>query len=196
MQKIKSFFLSLLFLVAFSILGTVIGFGVGNEIVLLNHEGLFTPWKRIDNSHKFKSIVDVTSNSIWAQTTDGIIYLRDSNCYQNPSNCNQWIKVTEMPENIHVLPEQPMIKDFSCPNGDFRLSRKPPGNLIECAQGTSIGEQSSFVYYALLDNEEIWAWKHNISWGSDIVTIMRYSFGGFIVGVITFMFHQTRKNRI
>lgn len=129
MRQVKRFSLLLLLFIVFSVLGSAVGFGVGCIVVTLNNEGLFATWKQLDGSLKFEQIVDVTSQTIWAQTSDGKIYSRGSSCYHE-AQCNTWAETKEVPNLVYDGPEQPMIKSDSCQITRFRFLRKPPGNLV------------------------------------------------------------------
>lgn len=123
MQKAKILFLSLLFLIGFSIPGSVFGFGIGNIGVALNNEGLFTSWEPLDSSQKMEHIVDISFQTIWAQTSDGKLYSSKFYCDQTP-DCNRWIEAKDISENTNFAYEQPVKKNDSCIIPSFSSSEK------------------------------------------------------------------------
>ena len=166
MQQAKSFFLSLLLFIVFSVLGIAVGFSAGYSIVVLDNEGLFSSWKLLNGSLKFEQIIDATSQTVWAQTKDGKFYSWNFNCL----NCNQWVETQEVPTDLYDFGERSMIKDVTCETRGHKFFRKPPGNIVECARGWFAGpEFGTVAYYALLEDGEIWTWQHSSSMIFDIV---------------------------
>ena len=196
MQQTKSFLLSLLFFIVFSILGIAVGFGIGQIVITFNNEGLFTSWKRLDGSLKFEQIADATSQMVWAKAANEKLYSQDSNCYRNANSCNQWAETSEIPNDIHNVPEQPMIKNGSCPIHNFRFFRKPPGNLVECAQTQFLGfDSGTVVYYALLRDGTIWTWRFSGSTIVDIFLTVLFSLVGLVLSIIIFVVFMIRRRR-
>lgn len=195
MQQVKNFLLSLLFFIGISVLGIAVGFGVGYVVVVLNNEGLFTSWKQLDGDFRFETISDVTSQIVWANTSDGKLYLWDSNCYNDTNSCDQWVETEKIPEDLHNDGERPMVKGGSCEVRGFVFFRQPSG-MVECAQGWFAGpEFGSVVYYALLDDGTIWTWHFSGSMIFDIVIPIFFAFGGLIVGIISFIFFIIRRSK-
>lgn len=100
MQNAKTLFLSLLLFIGFSILGIAVGFGIGSIGVALKNEGLFTSWKQLDGSQKIEHIVNISSQTIWAQTSDNKLYSWKFYCDHTP-DCNQWIEAKDISENTN-----------------------------------------------------------------------------------------------
>jgi hypothetical protein len=192
MKRIKSFFSYLLYFIGFSILGISIGFGVGYGLKTLYSEGLFTSWQQLDGSLRFIKLVEVTYDEIWAKTVDGKLYSWSFNCYREEP-CNVWLETNEVLGNIHNFGEQSEIKNTSCQILDFKLYRKHPGNVVQCAENSIFGVESSmFSYYVLLENGTIWASHFHPSNIIGLVMIS-FSFIGFILGVRAFIVFVNRR---
>ncbi|GEM_PF-6400697 len=199
MQKIKKILLSVFSFTIFSSLGIITGLGIGKVVLQLENEGLFSSWKLLDSSQEFETILEATTQTIWAQSIDGYLYTWNSNCYLEIS-CDQWTEAKEIPQDIHDFWETPMEKSDSCPNRDYKYLGAPPGNLIECARSWLAGpEFGEIVYYALLDNGEIWTWHHSSSmiFNMIIVPLICGPFGLFIgIGAfIIFMVQRKKSNK-
>ncbi len=193
MQQLKNFFSSLLFFIGFSVLGIVVGFGVGYIVTVLNNEGLFASWKQLDSSKKFENIVDISFQTIWAQTSDEKLYSLDFYCDSDP-NCNQWIEAKDMPEDTNYAYEQPVKKSDTCKIPSFQFFRELSGNPIECAQIEFYGmESQTNASFALLDDGKIWSWEYTSSRIVDIVVPIFFSLGGLTLGIIAFIVFVIRR---
>jgi hypothetical protein len=199
MQKVKSFFLFTLVFFIFAILGIAVGFGTGYVVNILHNDGLFSSWKLLDGSLKFKQIVDVTSQTIWARTAEEKLYSWDTNCYREPK-CNTWVETKDVPDDIHYGGEIPISKDRACQLLDFKFLRQPPGNVVECVRAGYSGPESGvIVYYALLSDGKILAWKFSGSVIDEIFLPVFFSFAGLILGITAFIVSMIRrrgKNKI
>jgi hypothetical protein len=196
MQKLKSFFLSLLFLIIFCAGGMVIGVGSGRVISYLSNEGFFTQWQLLDGSQKFEFGEDATSLSVWARGIDGKLYWWNFNC-QTDTSCMKWVDANEIPEDIHAGLKQEMQKSGDC-QSMHPSPQKLPGKVIECANGHSAFESSATTYYALLDDGTIWAWRHTSSMLADISISFIFAILGFVAGIITFIvftINRATKNK-
>jgi hypothetical protein len=193
----KNFFLSFLFFIVFSVLGIAVGFGIGHLVTALNNEGLFTSWKQLDSSPKFKQIEDVSSEMVWAKAEDGKLYSWKFYCSRDPS-CQQWVEVKELSNDTNYAYGQLIKKSDSCQNQSFRFYTKPPGNTIDCLQVEFAGiETGTSVHFALLDDGTMWAWQFTGTMIVDIFLTIWFSIGGLILGIIifiVFMIRQARKN--
>jgi|SRR5688572_4034080 len=195
MQQAKTLFLSLLFFIGFSILGIAVGFGIGNIGVALNNEGLFTSWKQLDSSQKFEQIVDISFQTIWAQTSDEKLYSWKFYCNRN-SDCNRWIEAKDIPENTNFAYEQPVKKSDACRIPSFQFFREVPGNPIECAQIEFYGmENQTNASFVLLDDGKIWSWQFTSSMIVDLLVLVRFSLSGLILGITFFIIFMIRRKK-
>jgi len=196
MQKIKSFFLSLLFFIIFSILGIAVALGVGYLILILNEGGAFNSWKELNSPFVIKKIVDANSSTVWVENNDGkLFYYKDiKQVYCDSSDCNQWIETEGVTNDINSTGEQPVVKDNSCQFDNLKFLRKPHGNIVECARGWFAGpEFGTVAYYALLDDGTIWKWEHH---GDNILYIFTFLcliLVGFILGISSLRFFYSRR---
>jgi hypothetical protein len=193
MQQVKNFFLSLLFFIVFSVIGIVFGFGVGYFVTNLNNEGLFTSWKQLDGSQRFKNLVDVSFQKIWAQTSDEKLYAWEFYCDHGP-HCNQWIEVKDLPDDTNNAFEQPVIKSDLCKITTFQFFREVPGHSIECAQIEFYGmENKTNASFALLDDGTVWLWIFTGSMIVNLIVPAIFSFAGFVIGIMLFSFFMLRR---
>jgi hypothetical protein len=178
----KNFFLAIVYLSFFSIVGSVIGFSVGNNIYHRSSLGEFTSWEILDSTLKFEHIVDANTSMVWVQATNGKIYLRKSNC-QSQSKCDEWIEAPNVPNDSHKNGGFVINKGNICPTSSS-LPKKLPGETAECALGWTQSANGVGSYYALLSDGTVWYWEVPI--GSDTISIMVLisTIIGFILGVI------------
>lgn len=200
MEKQSNFPVSLLLFIVFTVLGTAAGYYIGKSQAELMREGKFSSWNKLDGSLRFEEIVDATSQMVWAKTADGTLYLLDANCAREP-DCNKWIQTKEIPADIHEYGGQSMERGSSCPPSNLKYFSTPPGNLIECVCAISFGMDimpGKTVYYALMDDGEIWTWKLSYSTMDDIVYTILCTCPGFIFGIVAFasFMKYRRKNKV
>jgi hypothetical protein len=196
--KAKSFLVSLLIFVVFPGFGLAIGINIGKNMAYSMREGYGASWKILNSSIKFKKIVEATSKSVWAQASDGKLYYYPFRCYED-SECNQWIETQVVPDDIH-FGESPVVKGISCPYADkFKYLKSPPGNMIECVQSFSYGMDivpGWIVYYALIDDGNIWAWSYSDSMLDSLLYNGLGSCSGLLLGIVASnIFILLRKRR-
>jgi hypothetical protein len=189
MQKLKSYFLSLFFFIAFSFLGLVVGVAVGYGILFLDVNGMFSSWELLNGDQQFEKIVSANPQKIWAQANDRNVYSWNTNCKKE--NCNKWVKTKESPEIIYET--EKLEISASCKN-DLVFQRDPPGNVIECAhvvvREADIGME---VNYALLENGEVWIWKISGDSIEFMVTPFFWGLFGIVASLIGFVFFMTNR---
>jgi len=191
MTKVLNFFLSLFYFIAFCILGWFIGAGIGYGFLILDAQDTFSSWELLSGNHQFEKIVSADSQTVWAQASDGKVYSWNTNCYLE--NCNQWVEAKEIPENDFEYDTGETLEiSNSCNIGD--RVQKTPGQVIECAHFVFSGAGfGTSVYYALLDDGQIWAWEHtNSSIGFEVVPLF-FGFLGTITGIIGFIIFMIRR---
>ncbi len=198
-QNAKKILTSLLFLALFTGSGIGVGLGVGYAVTVFQHEGLFSSWRHMDSLLNFIEIVDVTTSEIWAKSDNGKLYLWESNCYRDIP-CNRWIYPDILPGDEPESWGRPMLKADSCENLDFkfRFQRNPPEEVIECARGWVAGpEFGVLVYYALLENGDIWEWKYSNSMIGDFYIGFCSTSAGLILGIVVgFVIMGRRKKKL
>ena len=194
MQKLKSFFLSLFFFVAWCVFGLGIGVGIGYGILMLDANGMFSSWKSFDSNQQFEKIISANPQKVWAQATDKKVYSWSTNCYEE--NCNKWVETDQAPKVVYET--EKLEVSASC-KSDNALQRDPPGNVVECAHVKVIGAEFILeTYYVLLDNGKIWMWE-NDNYGFDfmIAPFICGPLGFFagLIGFVLFMIRRERKNK-
>jgi len=159
----KNYLLAIVYLGFFSIVGSVIGFSVGNNIHHRSSSGEFTSWKILDSTLKFEHIIDANTSMVWAQAANGKKYSWESNC-QPQSKCNEWTEVDKIPDDNHK-------------NG-------VPEETVECALGWTQSVNGAGGYYVLLSNGSVWYWK--VPTGNDTISaiVLISTLIGFIIGVV------------
>ncbi|HSG45628.1 MAG TPA: hypothetical protein VLA72_20995 [Anaerolineales bacterium] len=138
MEKLKSFFISLLLFIGFSAIGITVGYFIGTAYADLKGEGKFSNWRKLDDDLKFVEIVDATSQTVWAKTFDGAIFSWDTNCAREP-NCNQWVQANEVPGDVQKYGGQSMERGSVCPPTNLKYYSDPPGNTVECVLAITYG---------------------------------------------------------
>ena len=198
MPRNNTFLNSCLTFVLFSISGVVLGYLVGSIAASIENDPQFENWVLLDSSQKFNTIVDVTSQTIWAQSEDGKLYSWDFICYGD-IQCMQWVETSEVPNDIHDFGENPMEKSTSCKIPSSNPIKRPPGNLVECARGWYAGpEYGQVTYYTLLEGGKIWSLQTSSSLIVATVLPIVYSFGGLalgFIGFVVFIVWQRMKNK-
>jgi hypothetical protein len=188
MQKLQGCFLVVLTFLGFCILGFGIGYIAGYAFTRVANVGMLTSWQTFDSQIKFKHIEEATSQMVWARATDDKLYVWDTNCYREP-NCEKWVEVIEVPENIHgngKRPgEMPVERSKDCQSEPF-LPSKLPGNVVECVR-TRLAELDfgAVTYYALMEDGKIMVRHQNSSMIFDIPAYC--AIGGLVLGVISFI---------
>jgi hypothetical protein len=196
MQKLKKFFLSLFFFVIFCVLGLIVGVGGGYGVLILGGQGAFSSWELLKGDHQFEKIITADNQTVWVQASDGKVYSWNTNCYRE--NCNQWVEVKEIPKNDSEYSSGTTIDIGSSCGTDDRV-QNAPGKVVECAKVIeSMADFGMTVYYALLDDDQIWMWKHS---GSNIEFELIPLCGGFlgivagIIGFIVFLIRRATKGK-
>lgn len=190
MKKVLNFFLWLFLFIVFCIIGIFVGLGVGYGILILDSEGAFSSWDLLSAHQHFEKIVTADPYTVWAQATDLKIYSWNSNC--NKENCNEWIEVRGLPEDLDD-PMNTLVIGDSC-EMDYLFEKEPQSNVIECARVIQRGpEFGGTTYYALLENGKILMWKHS---GNSIILEVGLAisvFFGFIAGILAFFYVIIRR---
>ncbi|MFN8425811.1 MAG: hypothetical protein U0X93_05155 [Anaerolineales bacterium] len=185
-RKNNAFLNSCLIFVIFIISGAVLGFLAGSIAADISNTSALSSWELLDSPQKFETIVDVTSQTIWAQSEDGKLYSWNFICYGD-IQCMQWVETSDVPNDIHDFGENPMEKSTSCKTTSSNPVKQPPGKLVECARGWYAGpEYGQVTYYALLEDGKIWALQTSSSLIVDTVLPIVYSFGGLVLSIIGF----------
>lgn len=187
MQRNNTFLNSCLTFIAFSISGIALGFLAGIIAASISYTSALASWELLDSSVEFKQIIDVTSQTVWAQSVDEQLYSWNFICYGD-IQCKQWVETSEVPDDVHDFGESPMEKSTSCKTPSSNSVKQPPGNLVECARGWYAGpEYGQVTYYALLEDGKIWALQTSSSLIVATVLPIVYSFGGLVLSIISFI---------
>lgn len=125
MQKLKSFFLSLFFFVAWCVFGLGIGVGIGYGILMLDANGIFSSWKSFDSNQQFEKIISANPQKVWAQATDKKVYSWSTTCYEE--NYNKWVETNQAPKVVYETEELEI--SASC-KSDNALQRDPQVMLL------------------------------------------------------------------
>ena len=196
MKRSSTFLNSCLTFSLFSISGIVLGFLTGAIAAGISYTSALSSWTLLESSNKFESIVDATSQTVWAQSEDERLYFWDLNCNREPM-CNQWVETKEIPTNVNE-PGVEMEKSSSCQT--LGSTKTPPGTVVECVSGSYSGpEYGESTYYALLENGKIWALQTSSSLIVLNVLPVLFAFGGLIISLLAFIVYmiiQRRKNKI
>ena len=196
MQKLKSFFLSLLYFVVLCIFGLIVGIGIAYGFLTFGAQGAFSSWELLSGNHQFEKIITADPQTVWAQASDGKVYSWNANCYRE--NCDQWVEAKEIPENSFEYATGESIEISNSCNTDDR-ARKTPGRVIECAHVAFAGAGYGIeVYYALIDDGTIWMWKYSgSSIGIELTLICGCFFGinAGIFGFVVFMLRRATKSK-
>lgn len=191
MQKLKSFFLSILYFVVFCVLGLIVGVGIAYGFLILGGQGVFSSWELLKGDHQFEKIITADNQTVWAQASDGKVYSWNTNCYRE--NCDQWIQANEVPKNDSEYYSGETIDIGSSCGADDRV-RNAPGEVVECARVVvKMADFGTTVYYALLDDGQIWMWQHT---GSNIEFEIAPICGGglgIMAGIVGFIFFMARR---
>lgn len=196
-QKLKSFLVSFLLLIVFSMVGIAIGYFAGATYADFKGEGKFSHWEELGGTLKFEQIVDATSQIIWAKTADGTLYSLATNCARG-TNCYEWIEAKEVPADIHGYGGQSMERGSSCPPSQLKYFSNPPGNLVECVRAITYGMDimpGTTVYYALLEDGKIWAWTYSYSMMDDLIYSVLCTCPGLILGIVAFIFFMRYRDK-
>lgn len=199
MQSNNTSLNSCLTLILFSFVGIILGLISGLIAAGIENSPQSSKWILLDGSQKFKSIADVTSQMVWAQSEDGKLYSWNYICYGDIP-CKQWVEATEIPSNIHEAGESPMKKSTSCKTLSSSSIKSPPGSVIECASGQFAGpEYGQVTYYALLEDGNIWVLRTSSSLIVAMVLPIIYAFGGLVLSFIGFIvfavWRKIKENR-
>lgn len=90
-------------------------------------------------------------------------------------------------DDLYEFDGQPMEKNNSCYAISPQPPKEPPEKVVECASGWYVGpEYAEVTYYALSANGTIWALQTS-SVLLDFVLLIKFSFGGLSLGIISFM---------
>lgn len=168
----------------FAIAGFILGIVAGIGILHYQNTGAFTKWQLLESPVKFTHIVNGNTGTVWAQSADGTLYVRNLNCPWE--KCDFWTKTGAIPDDAISPHEGVSIKNTcSFESGDvIEGSAKPEkqhGNVVECALARGgMYESSWIVYYALLDDGTIWNWKYT----SDMYASLYIRFISVVAGVI------------
>ncbi len=196
MQKMRAFltFLAnLVLVILFSILGGIIA-GVLGPLLLPQHEDM--PWQLLENSNRVSHIIGTKGyDGILVQIEDGKYYsyfinsrFVDGVCDGNneKNKCKVWMKVEQ--SSIWDWPNDKKIDcSFKSVNQSPFLQPPPPlakdSVPIECAYNNNEQPHVSHsrVYYALLDNGELWMYQSEAA----ELEFPRYFFESILFGIIT-----------
>jgi hypothetical protein len=197
LQNLKSFLLSFLLFIGFSVAGIAIGYFFGATYADLKGEGKFSHWRELGGNLKFEQIVDATSQIIWARTADGTLYSLDTNCARG-TTCYEWIEAKEVPADIHQYGGQSMERGSSCTSPQLKYFSNPPGNPVECVRAVTYGMDimpGTTVYYALLEDGKIWAWTYSYSMMDGLIYSVLCTCPGLILGIVAFISFMALRKR-
>jgi hypothetical protein len=167
----------------FAIAGIIVGIIAGIVILYFQNIGAFTRWQLLDGSAKFTHIVNGNTSTVWAQSSDGKLYVRNLNCVWE--KCDFWTETESVPEDA-MAPHEGISISSTCSVESGVKPKKQPGNVVECALARgAMYETSWIVYYALLDDGTIWYWKYTSDLYAFLYTIFTSLLAGVILGVLT-----------
>jgi hypothetical protein len=186
-QTLKEFSASCFFLLLFSVLGVVLGYGIAKILSDPFEEGVFAVWRPLNSRYTFTQILDANSTRIWARAEDGKIYTRMTYCIPG-SNCGAWTETPAVKNDFDPSGwELRMVKSASCQENDWKYPRDPSPQVVECAAVYISGaEFGARIYYALLEDGSIKVWKHSSSMMQDGLLYLFVMFIGLLLGIVTF----------
>jgi hypothetical protein len=188
----------------FAIAGFILGIVAGIGFLHYQNTGAFTKWQLLESPVKFTHIVNGNTGTVWAQSADGTLYVRNLNCTWE--KCDFWTETDAVPEDALSPNEGVSIRNIcNFESGDVIEGsvkpKKQPGNVVECvlARG-AMYETSWIVYYALLDDGTIWNWKYTSDMYALLYTILISVFVGVVLGIlaclVAFIIKITRRKRL
>lgn len=184
--KVGNVLFKLLALVIFAAAGAWVASLIMGWWYSLEVSGDFVKWKSLESPQKFQEIVNVEHFHLRARADNGTIYAYttewkewkpepgdgENSGYQISSNC----------ESVYGFAGV--------------QSRYPPPEAVapvECGISVAYHPLAGFVdmaYYVLLDNGEIWMWRHTRDPQQEIVIFLAGLFIGLIVGIIVWLMMQ------
>lgn len=178
-QNKPEIFHLMLLLVIFTILGVVIGFGVGSGISFFSSMGTFSYWKPLDAAPSVpEKILYANSNSVWIETAQGDIYIHQLNCSILSADCKAW-KVEKDGSRFKYY-EQPSESNEGCTVNVSVRPNAPPNNSIQCTYASRVNTlNDGFTYYALTGDHEVFYWRTPNSAQRLIIFIFSILFGLF-----------------
>lgn len=138
-----------------------------------------------------RSLTQLPSRSLPAPLA-GDIYHRDSNCYIE-KDCNIW-NVGEVAFR-HANGEYgfALERAEACP-GRFWFFPQLKSHMVECLRARHLmPEHGTLVYYALMQNGEIYNWTHVSSRIAEVMFTLASCLTGALLGLITFV-RRAQKN--
>jgi hypothetical protein len=144
------------------LLGVVILVFVGLRVLDITY-----PWQKLTDRDAFISIEAATSQEVWGRTKNNEIYHWNSNCNRDPE-CNKWVRVERVPDDLHSFPEREPIRGASCKE----LNEDAPvlSGVIECVETRISGaEFGSIVFYALREDGSILKWGETYSFHATVI---------------------------
>jgi len=185
----------MLLLVIFTILGAVIGLGIGSGISFLSSMGVFSYWKPLGAA----SIVDqkilyANSNAVWVETAQGDIYVRQLNCPILNTDCKAW-KIEEDRNRFRYVEKPPEGNEGCAVHVSIRPNA-PPDNSIQCVYASRVNTlNDGFTYFALTGDHEIWYWRTPNSAQKPTIIIFSVLTGLFISFFFSKDFTTRRKGQ-
>lgn len=195
MGTIKKLLRNLLPLPGFIVLGVLVGWLFSSVGLFLHSQAFLSSWTPLPNSVPFEEILDATTQQIVARSTAGDIYHRDSNCYIE-KDCNIW-NVGEVAFR-HANGEYgfALERAEACP-GRFWFFPQLKSHMVECLRARHLmPEHGTLVYYALMQNGEIYNWTHVSSRIAEVMLTLASCLIGALLGLITFVRRAQKTRKI
>ncbi len=188
MNKIGAFLSRLVVFILFGMAGMMLGFAVTGYWVNLENSGMFVQWKLLDSPLKFQQFVYSNESEIWGYAENGRFYMYKTEfCQDTPGEaCGKWI---ELDPHGKFVPEIKNVIGSGCKAVyDYYLveSRYPPqteASPLECMI-TQVHHPffgtTGLTYYVLLDNGQVWMWKHK----PDLINSFKITVYGTLAGLL------------
>ncbi len=180
LNKVWSVLFKLITLVILAIAGVWIAALIMGRWYSLELSGSFVKWNELDSLQKFNKIVNVDDFELRAQAADGKVY----------SYTTTWKEWQPEPGNIDRGSNAISTDCDSLYRFHAVLPRYPPpeaGMPVQCGVVKSMHPMAGSVdtaYYVLLDNGNLWMWRHTRDPQQEYVILFAGLFIGLIAGII------------
>ena len=199
-DKIRTFLINLSTFILFSAIGIWIGMVANQAWSALERSGKFVTWQLLDSPLKFRQFVDANESEIWAVAENDKFYMFKSDfCTNTPGEaCGSWQE--RDPHGEFDSGIKTIIKSGCQAVYDYYLveTRYPPQTestprecIVTMAHDPFFGSMT-LTYYVLLDNGNVWMWKHKPDFGKEILTSLSISAAGLMIGIIVWFILRKR----